>query len=48
MAISNPDISRVLASYLERYPEEVALLSEPLRLLSQDGISPRGEASRCT
>lgn len=37
MAISNRDISSALASYLERYPEEAALLSEPMRLLSQEG-----------
>jgi 8-oxo-dGTP pyrophosphatase MutT (NUDIX family) len=35
MAIGNQDISGTLASYLERYPEEAALLSEPVRLLSQ-------------
>ena len=37
MAISDRDISGALASYLERYPEEAALLSEPVRLLSQGG-----------
>ena len=37
MAISDRDISGALASYLERYPEEAALLSEPMRLLSQGG-----------
>jgi hypothetical protein len=37
MAISNRDISSALASYLERYPEEAALLSEPMRLLSEGG-----------
>jgi 8-oxo-dGTP pyrophosphatase MutT (NUDIX family) len=37
MTISNRDISNALASYLERYPGEAALLSEPLRLLSQGG-----------
>jgi 8-oxo-dGTP pyrophosphatase MutT (NUDIX family) len=37
MAISNHGILSALASYLERYPEEAALLSEPLRLLSQGG-----------
>ena len=36
-AISNRDISGALAGYLERYPEEAALLSEPMRLLSQGG-----------
>ena len=35
MAIGNRDISGTLASYLERYPEEAALLFEPMRLLSQ-------------
>src|SRR5487761_1755658 len=37
MAISSKDISSALAIYLERYPEEAALLSEPMRLLSQGG-----------
>lgn len=37
MAISNRDISAGLAGYLERYPDEAALLSEPMRLLSQGG-----------
>jgi 8-oxo-dGTP pyrophosphatase MutT (NUDIX family) len=37
MAISSRDISVALASYLERYPEEAPLLSEPVRLLSQGG-----------
>jgi 8-oxo-dGTP pyrophosphatase MutT (NUDIX family) len=37
MPVSNRDISRALASYLERYPEETAVLSEPMRLLSQGG-----------
>lgn len=37
MATINPDISGALASYLERYPGEAALLSEPVRLLSQGG-----------
>ena len=37
MAISNRDILSALASYLELYPEEAALLSEPVRLLSQGG-----------
>ena len=35
MPISNRNISTVLASYLERYPEETELLSEPMRLLSR-------------
>ena len=38
MSISDQDISSALASYLERYPEEAALLSEPLRRLSQGGV----------
>lgn len=33
MPISNRDISSVLTNYLKRYPEEAALLSEPLWLL---------------
>jgi 8-oxo-dGTP pyrophosphatase MutT (NUDIX family) len=37
MAISNRDIAGALASYLQRYPEEAALLSKPVRLLSQGG-----------
>jgi 8-oxo-dGTP pyrophosphatase MutT (NUDIX family) len=37
MAISNRDILSALATYLERYPEEAPLLSEPVRLLSQGG-----------
>jgi 8-oxo-dGTP pyrophosphatase MutT (NUDIX family) len=37
LPISNRDISRALASYLEHYPDETALLSEPMRLLSQGG-----------
>ena len=37
MAISSRDILSALASYLQRYPEEAALLSEPVRLLSQGG-----------
>ncbi|MEU3355141.1 NUDIX domain-containing protein [Streptomyces sp. NPDC037389] len=35
MAISDSDISDVLAAYLERYPEESEQLSEPLRILDQ-------------
>lgn len=35
MAISDSDISGVLAAYLESYPEEAEQLSEPLRLLAQ-------------
>ncbi|GAA3821588.1 NUDIX hydrolase [Streptomyces chiangmaiensis] len=37
MAISDSDISGVLAAYLERYPEDAGQLSEPLRLLAQGG-----------
>lgn len=37
MTISNRDVSSALAIYLERYPEEAALLSAPMRLLSQGG-----------
>jgi len=37
MAVSNQDISSALASYLEHYPEEATLLSEPVRLLSEEG-----------
>lgn len=35
MAISDSDISGALSVYLERYPDEAALLSEPMRLLRQ-------------
>lgn len=35
MAISDSDISGVLAAYLKRYPEEAEQLSEPLRLLAR-------------
>ncbi|WP_405681169.1 NUDIX domain-containing protein [Streptomyces sp. NBC_00868] len=34
MAISDAAISDALASYLERYPDEAELLSEPVKLLS--------------
>ncbi|MGP3950898.1 NUDIX hydrolase [Streptomyces sp. 7N604] len=37
MAISDSDISSALSAYLERYPDEAALLSEPVQLLSQGG-----------
>jgi transposase len=37
MAIGHLDISDALASYLVRHPEEAALLSEPLQLLSRGG-----------
>ncbi|WP_329431360.1 NUDIX domain-containing protein (plasmid) [Streptosporangium sp. NBC_01495] len=42
MAISDADILGALSAYLKRYPEEAALLSEPVQLLSQGG----GFASR--
>ncbi|WP_433358829.1 NUDIX hydrolase [Streptosporangium sp. CA-115845] len=42
MAISDSDISSVLSAYIERYPDEAALLSEPVQLLSRGG----GFASR--
>jgi 8-oxo-dGTP pyrophosphatase MutT (NUDIX family) len=35
MAISDADISSALSAYLERYPDEAALLSEPVQLLCQ-------------
>jgi 8-oxo-dGTP pyrophosphatase MutT (NUDIX family) len=35
MAITDSDISDALTAYLERYPDEVEQLSEPLRLLAQ-------------
>ncbi|MFE4333280.1 NUDIX hydrolase [Streptomyces sp. NPDC056831] len=35
MAISDSDISGVLAAYLKRYPEEAEQLSEPQQLLAQ-------------
>ncbi|MGP3913001.1 hypothetical protein [Nonomuraea sp. 10N515B] len=35
MAISDLDISRALSVYLDGYPDEVALLAEPVQLLSQ-------------
>ncbi|MGI5293024.1 NUDIX hydrolase [Nonomuraea polychroma] len=37
MAISDFDISSALSAYLQRYPNEAALLSEPVHLLSQGG-----------
>ncbi|WP_433518835.1 NUDIX hydrolase [Nonomuraea sp. CA-143628] len=37
MAISDSDISSALSAYLERYPDEAALLSESAHLLSQGG-----------
>jgi 8-oxo-dGTP pyrophosphatase MutT (NUDIX family) len=37
VAIANSDISRALSAYLECYPDEAALLSEPVRLLSGGG-----------
>jgi len=42
MAISDQDISEVIALYLERYPEEAVDLAEPLRHLS----TGQGFASR--
>jgi 8-oxo-dGTP pyrophosphatase MutT (NUDIX family) len=42
MAIGDRDITAALGNYLECYPDEAELLSEPLRLLSQGG----GFASR--
>lgn len=41
MAISDSEISSVLAAYLKRYPQEAASLPEPARLLSQDFASRR-------
>ncbi|WP_217370543.1 hypothetical protein [Nonomuraea antri] len=35
MAISDLDISRALSAHLDCYPDEAALLAEPVRLLSQ-------------
>lgn len=35
MPISDSDISSALSAYLEYYPDEAALLSEPVQLLSQ-------------
>jgi 8-oxo-dGTP pyrophosphatase MutT (NUDIX family) len=35
VAISDFDISSAVSAYLERYPDEAALLSEPVKLLSQ-------------
>jgi len=37
VVIANSDISRVLSAYLECYPGEAALLSEPVRRLSEGG-----------
>lgn len=37
MAISDRDILSAPGTYLERYPEDAALLSEPVLLLSQGG-----------
>ena len=34
VAISDSDISRAPSAYLECYPDEAALLSEPVQLLS--------------
>lgn len=35
MAISDSDISNAVSAYLERYPDEAALLAEPVKLLGQ-------------
>lgn len=37
VAIGDSDIASALSAYLERYPDEAALLSEPVQLLSQGG-----------
>ncbi|MEV1176960.1 NUDIX domain-containing protein [Nonomuraea sp. NPDC049784] len=37
MAISDTDISSALSAYLDHYPDEAALLTEPMHLLSQGG-----------
>jgi 8-oxo-dGTP pyrophosphatase MutT (NUDIX family) len=37
MAISKRQISQALATYLENYPDETPLLSEPMRMLSNGG-----------
>lgn len=37
MAISDAEISNVLAEYLERYPDEAPLLAEPVQRLRQGG-----------
>jgi 8-oxo-dGTP pyrophosphatase MutT (NUDIX family) len=37
VVIANPDISHALSAYLQCYPDEAALLSEPVRLLSGGG-----------
>ncbi|MFF3787762.1 hypothetical protein [Streptomyces sp. NPDC001933] len=39
--ISQVDIDQELAAYLERYPDEATLLSEPMRLLTQGGCTSR-------
>lgn len=42
MPISDPDISRGLSAYLECYPDEAALLSEPVKLLARgEGFASR-------
>jgi 8-oxo-dGTP pyrophosphatase MutT (NUDIX family) len=42
MAIRDADIASTLSAYLERYPQEAELLSEPVRLLSQgEGFTDR-------
>ncbi|MDQ2812284.1 MAG: NUDIX domain-containing protein [Actinomycetota bacterium] len=37
MVIANSDISHALSAYFQSYPDEAALLSEPVRLLSGGG-----------
>ena len=37
VAVSDLDISSALSAYLECYPDEAALLSEPVQLLSEGG-----------
>jgi hypothetical protein len=47
VTVSDADILNTLSAYLERYPDEVQPLSEPLRLLSEERASPPGGRSRC-
>ncbi|MFF8429112.1 NUDIX hydrolase [Streptomyces sp. NPDC016566] len=39
--ISHADIAQELAAYLQRYPDEATLLSEPMRLLARGGCTSR-------
>ncbi|MGW3168324.1 NUDIX hydrolase [Streptomyces sp. NPDC001142] len=39
--ISQADIAQELAAYLQRYPDEATLLSEPMKLLAQGGCTSR-------